>query len=125
MIAEQRETQIRAEEKATRINLVIDFITFIPVTLVAILSNSVLLLTDIFDNIKSLLVTFISWKITKRLIKGYCRKYFRLYTSTDPIEAQANHLYDRLGFKIYYTEKTKDDEHTLLYRQAIISEVDF
>lgn len=75
MIAEQRETQIRAEEKALRINLVIDFITFIPVTLVAILSNSVLLLTDIFDNIKSLLVTFISWKITKRLIKGNFGSY--------------------------------------------------
>ncbi len=49
---------------------------------------------------------------------GTHKKYFRLYTSTDPVEAQANALYDRLGLKVYYTEYTEDGKHLLLYRQA-------
>ena len=46
------------------------------------------------------------------------RKYYRLYTSTVPVEAQANHLYDRVGLKVYRTEPLPDGKNMILYRQA-------
>lgn len=51
------------------------------------------------------------------------RKYFRLYTSTVPVEAQANHLYDRVGLKVYYTEPMPDGKNMILYRQAEMADL--
>lgn len=46
------------------------------------------------------------------------RKYLRLYTTTVPAEAQANHLYDRIGMKVYRSEPMPDGKNLVLYRQG-------
>jgi cation diffusion facilitator family transporter len=51
------------------------------------------------------------------------RRYLRLYTSTVPVEAQANRLYDKLGLKIYRTEPMDDGKNLILYRQAELSHI--
>jgi cation diffusion facilitator family transporter len=58
--------------------------------------------------------------LEKSIIEAHAtgRKYFRLYTSTVPVEAQANHLYDRVGLKVYRTEPMEDGHNLILYRQA-------
>lgn len=37
--------------------------------------------------------------------KNYNKKYFRLYTSSDPNEAAAQYLYEKYGFKVVKKEK--------------------
>lgn len=58
--------------------------------------------------------------LEKAIIEAHAtgRKYFRLYTSTVPVEAQANHLYDKVGLKVYRTEPLGDGKDMILYRQA-------
>lgn len=51
------------------------------------------------------------------------RKFYRLYTSTVPVEAQANHLYDRVGLKVYRTEPFPDGKNMILYRQAELNQL--
>lgn len=58
------------EEKALKFNLLFDIVTIIPVVTIAILSNSIILFTDVFDYVKSILTTFFSWKITKKISQG-------------------------------------------------------
>lgn len=45
------------------------------------------------------------------------RKYARLYTSTDPNEARAQEMYDRLGLRVYKEELDPVTGYTRLYRQ--------
>jgi GNAT superfamily N-acetyltransferase len=46
------------------------------------------------------------------------RKYARLYTSTDPNEARANEMYDRIGLRVYKEEFDPVTGYTRLYRQV-------
>ena len=39
------------------------------------------------------------------MAKGFNKKYFRLYTSSDPNEAAAQNLYEKYGFKVIKKEK--------------------
>ncbi len=45
------------------------------------------------------------------------RKYVRLYTSTDPAEARAQEMYDRMGLMVYKEEVDPLTGYTRLYRQ--------
>jgi cation diffusion facilitator family transporter len=58
--------------------------------------------------------------LKKTIIEAHAtgRKFYRLYTSTVPVEAQANRLYDRAGVKVYKTEPMPDGKNMVLYRQA-------
>ena len=47
--------------------------------------------------------------------REYGKKYFRLYTSDFHLEADAQIVYEKYGFKIIRTKKKKD--YTLIYRE--------
>lgn len=63
--------------------------------------------------------------LKKAIIEAHAtgRKFYRLYTSTVPVEAQANHLYDRVGLKVYRTEPLPDGKNMILYRQAELDQL--
>ncbi|MBI4896450.1 MAG: GNAT family N-acetyltransferase [Candidatus Aenigmarchaeota archaeon] len=44
------------------------------------------------------------------------KKYLKLYTSEDPAEAAAQHLYEKKGLKITTKKKFKDFSYTTIYR---------
>jgi GNAT superfamily N-acetyltransferase len=48
------------------------------------------------------------------------RKYARLYTSTDPVEARAQEMYDRIGLRVYKEEFDPLTGYTRLYRQILL-----
>lgn len=48
------------------------------------------------------------------------KQWARLYTSTLPGEAAAQHLYDSLGLRVYRTEAIPGSEHRYLYRQVCL-----
>jgi ribosomal protein S18 acetylase RimI-like enzyme len=52
---------------------------------------------------------------TLDVTKKYNKKYFRLYTSSDPNEAAAQYLYEKYGFKIVKEEKRMFYIYTILY----------
>jgi len=55
----------------------------------------------------------LEWTIEKARSEGY--KRLRLYTSTDPNEARAQELYEKVGLKVVEEEKTDGDK--ILYRE--------
>jgi len=60
----------------------------------------------------------LEWTINQVKEKGY--KIMKLYTSTDPNEATAQVLYEKMGFKIV-DEELKDGEiYKTLYREKIL-----
>ncbi len=61
----------------------------------------------------------LEWTIDRARTKGY--RLFRLYTSTDPNEAEAQHLYESMGLKIYKRERSEEfPEEETLYREKFI-----
>jgi GNAT superfamily N-acetyltransferase len=59
----------------------------------------------------------LEWTMNKARELGY--KKFRLYTSTDPNEAVAQHLYESVGLQIYKRESNKDyPDEEILYREV-------
>lgn len=63
--------------------------------------------------------------LKKTIIEAHAtgRKFYRLYTSTVPVEAQANYLYDRVGLKVYRTEPLPDGKNMILFRQAELEQL--
>lgn len=58
------------------------------------------------------------WTLDQVRRKGY--KIMKLYTSTDPNEATAQVLYEKLGFKIIGEELQKGDTYKTLYRECAL-----
>ncbi len=62
----------------------------------------------------------------KFLAKEKNRAYLRLYTTTDPLENDANIIYEKLGLKVYKTEKEPPimgNGYTRIYRQVKIEDI--
>ena len=59
----------------------------------------------------------LEWTVERARAEGY--KKFKLYTSTDPNEARAQELYEKLGFKII-GEEDNDDGAKTLYREKTL-----
>lgn len=57
----------------------------------------------------------LEWTIDKVKEDGY--KTMRLYTSTNPIEADAQRLYEKLGFELISEEEDPKGEFKILYRE--------
>lgn len=57
----------------------------------------------------------LKWSIEKAKEQGY--SILRLYTSTEPNEAIAQKLYEKMGFQIVGIEKEEKDEYTTLYKE--------
>ena len=61
----------------------------------------------------------LEWTINRARSKGY--KIFRLYTSTDPNEVEAQHLYESVGLKIYKRERSEEfPEEETIYREKLL-----
>ena len=60
----------------------------------------------------------LKWTMDKVKEKGY--KTMRLYTSTDPNEAVAQSLYEKLGFKIFNEELKEGEKYKTLYRECVL-----
>ena len=58
----------------------------------------------------------IEFSIEEAKRRGY--KYFRLYTSNDPGEVNAQFLYEKYGFKI--TGEEQKNGHTIFYREKLL-----
>ncbi|MCF7844188.1 GNAT family N-acetyltransferase [Candidatus Gracilibacteria bacterium] len=58
------------------------------------------------------------WTMNRVRELGY--KVMKLYTSTDPNEATAQILYEKLGFKIVDEELKEGEIHKTLYRECIL-----
>jgi cation diffusion facilitator family transporter len=63
------------QEKAVRLNLFLDLGMFVPVLTVAVLANSMLLLTDFFEYAKWIVSSLISWLILRRIRQGHTEEY--------------------------------------------------
>jgi len=59
----------------------------------------------------------LEWTINMAKTEGY--KKLKLYTSTDPNEARAQELYEKLGFKIV-GEEINEGTYKTLYREKIL-----
>lgn len=60
----------------------------------------------------------LEWTIEEAKRRGFA--LMKLWTTEDPNEAIAQKLYEKLGFKITGTEKRKDQQYTVLYRERKI-----
>ena len=60
----------------------------------------------------------LEWTMDKAREKGYTK--MKLYTSTDPNEATAQILYEKLGFKIVDEELKEGENYKTLYRECIL-----
>jgi cation diffusion facilitator family transporter len=63
------------QKKIVRLNLLIDSLTFLPVITIALLSNSLVLASDVFDYIFTLSAEFISLVVLNRCLKNERGKY--------------------------------------------------
>lgn len=63
------------QEKAVRLNLLLDVSMFVPVLTVAVLANSMLLMTDFFEYAKWIVSSLISWLILRRIRQGRTEAY--------------------------------------------------
>jgi ribosomal protein S18 acetylase RimI-like enzyme len=52
------------------------------------------------------------------MAREYKKKYFRLYTSSDPNEAAAQNLYEKYGFKVI--KRKKKLFYTKIYRELVL-----
>lgn len=66
---------IMHQEKAVRLNLLLDLGLFVPVLTVAVLANSMLLLTDFFEYAKWITGSLISLLILRRIRQGHTEAY--------------------------------------------------
>ncbi len=62
--------QIKKEEAALRADLVLNVISLLPVILVAVVTKSLIIVTDIFEMSKAVLLCFLSWSIVRKIAKG-------------------------------------------------------
>ena len=60
----------------------------------------------------------LEWTMNKAREKGYTK--MKLYTSTDPNEATAQILYEKLGFKVVDEELKEGEVYKTLYRECIL-----
>lgn len=60
----------------------------------------------------------LEWTMDKAREKGYTK--MKLYTSTDPNEATAQILYEKLGFEIVDEELKEGESYKTLYRECIL-----
>lgn len=60
----------------------------------------------------------LEWTMNIAREKGYTK--MKLYTSTDPNEATAQILYEKLGFKIVGEELKEGESHKTLYRECLL-----
>ena len=60
----------------------------------------------------------LEWTIEKAKSEGF--KILKLYTSTDPNEARAQELYEKMGFKLIGEEQEKDEKYKTLYRERVL-----
>lgn len=60
----------------------------------------------------------LKWTMGKVKEKGY--KVMKLYTSTDPNEATAQSLYEKMGFKIIGEELKDGEIYKTLYRECLL-----
>ena len=60
----------------------------------------------------------LDWTIHQTKLAGY--KIIKLYTSTDPNEAIAQELYEKMGFKIVGEELKGEEIYKTLYRERIL-----
>lgn len=63
------------QEKAVRLNLLLDVASVMPVLAVAMLANSMLLLTDVFDYAKNIIIYIVSFLILRRIRQGRTKEY--------------------------------------------------
>lgn len=71
----QEHTAALQQEKAVRLNLLLDLGLFVPVLTVAVLANSMLLLTDFFEYAKWIFGSLVSLLILRRIRKGHTEEY--------------------------------------------------
>lgn len=69
------ETGVERQEKAVRLNLLLDLAIVVPVVSVALLANSMLLLTDVFDYAKCITASLLSFLILRRIRLGHTGEY--------------------------------------------------
>jgi len=70
-----RESDAHRQEKAVRLNLLLDIGLFVPVLTVAVLANSMLLLTDFFEYAKWITSSLVSLLILRRIRQGRTEAY--------------------------------------------------
>ncbi len=70
-----QESQAWRQEKAVRLNLLLDLGMFIPVLTVAVLANSMLLMTDFFEYAKWITSSLVSMLILRRIRQGRTESY--------------------------------------------------
>lgn len=73
--AKTRSSDVRRQEKAIRLNLLLDLALVTPVVLVAVLANSMVLLTDVFDYAKCITIALVSYLVLRRIRKGRTEEY--------------------------------------------------
>ncbi len=66
---------LQSQKKAIRNVLIIDFASFIPFVAIALLSGSLLLMSDIIDYLKSITSALIAYNIIKKIEKGKFYEY--------------------------------------------------
>ena len=72
---ETAESDAWRQEKAVRLNLFLDLGMFVPVLTVAVLANSMLLLTDFFEYAKWIVSSLVSWLILRRIRQGHTEEF--------------------------------------------------
>ena len=66
---------LKAQERTVRLGVFVDLGAVLPVVVTAVLSGSMLLLSDIFDYARSIAAGIIAWGILRRIRKGDVQEY--------------------------------------------------